>query len=87
MKAETRSCCVLLINYILRNKVVLHYKFIYFINYWKHDGDALPENCDALYVPDRFEESGQFSLLPHTAAVRNSVFCPHSVFVFCVILQ
>ena len=28
MKAETRSCRVRLINYILRNKVVLDYKFI-----------------------------------------------------------
>jgi len=31
MKAETCSCCVLLINYILCNKVVLDCKFIYFI--------------------------------------------------------
>jgi hypothetical protein len=33
MKAETCSCYVLLNNYILCNKVVLDYKFIYFINY------------------------------------------------------
>ena len=66
---------------------MLGHKLIHFINYWKHDGDALIENYDALYLPDRFEESGHFSLLPHTAAVRNTVFCRHSVFVFCVILQ
>ena len=33
IKAETCSCCVLLINYILCNEVVLDYKFIYFIKY------------------------------------------------------
>jgi hypothetical protein len=32
MKAETCSCYVLLINYILCNKVVLDHKSIYFIN-------------------------------------------------------
>jgi len=32
MKAETCSCYVLLINYILCNEVVLDNKFIYFIN-------------------------------------------------------
>ena len=32
MKAETCSCYVLLINYILCNKFVLEYKFIYLIN-------------------------------------------------------
>jgi hypothetical protein len=44
IKAETCSCCVRLINYILCNKVVLHYKFTYVINYRKHKGDTLPEN-------------------------------------------
>ena len=33
IKAETCSCCVLLFKYILCNKAVLVYKFIYFINY------------------------------------------------------
>jgi hypothetical protein len=32
--AETCSLYVLLINYILYNKVVLDNKFIYFIHYW-----------------------------------------------------
>jgi hypothetical protein len=32
-KPKHRSCCVLLINYILRNKFLLDYKFVYFINY------------------------------------------------------
>jgi hypothetical protein len=32
MKAETCRYLVLLINYILYDKVVLEYKFIYFIN-------------------------------------------------------
>jgi len=36
MKAETCSCCVRLINYLLCNKAVLGYKFIHFINYCKH---------------------------------------------------
>ena len=31
MKAETCSCYVLVINYILRKKVVLDYKFIYLL--------------------------------------------------------
>jgi len=30
MRDETRSCYVLLINYILCNKVVLDYRIIYF---------------------------------------------------------
>ena len=33
MKAETCSCYVPLINYILHNIVALDYKFIYFINH------------------------------------------------------
>jgi hypothetical protein len=32
-KSKYRCCCVLLINYILCNKFVVDYKFIYFINY------------------------------------------------------
>jgi len=45
MKAETCSCCVLLINYILCNNVMLGCKLIYFsINYWKHSSDASPAN-------------------------------------------
>jgi hypothetical protein len=38
------SCHVLLIKYTLYNKIVLYYKLIYFINYWKHNGDASPDN-------------------------------------------
>jgi hypothetical protein len=34
---------VLLITYILYNKVVIDYKLVYFINYWIHNGDASPE--------------------------------------------
>jgi len=30
-------------KYILYNKVVLDHKFVYFINYWTHNGDASPE--------------------------------------------
>jgi len=37
MNAETCSCCVLLINHILCNTIELDYKFIYYINYWKHN--------------------------------------------------
>jgi len=53
MKAETCSCYVLAINYILCNKVVLDCKFIHFINYWKHSGDVIWYDrirYDILYV-------------------------------------
>jgi len=40
MRAETCSCYVILINYFLCNKVVLDYKFIYFINYGINKEDA-----------------------------------------------
>jgi len=43
MKAETCSY-VLLFNYILCNKVLLDCKFIYFIDYWNHNGDTSTEN-------------------------------------------
>jgi hypothetical protein len=33
-------CCVLLIKYILYNEVVIDYKLILFINYWRHDGNT-----------------------------------------------
>jgi len=35
-KPKHCSGYVLLINYILGNEAVLDYKFIYFIDYWKH---------------------------------------------------
>jgi len=38
MKAETRSCYIPLINYILHNITVLDYKFIYFINHQLRPG-------------------------------------------------
>jgi hypothetical protein len=34
------NCYAILIKYILYNKVELDYELIYFINYWKHNGDA-----------------------------------------------
>jgi hypothetical protein len=39
MRAETCSCCVLLIDYILCNKIYV----FYFIYYWKHNRGATPE--------------------------------------------
>ena len=41
------AAAVLLINYILRNKVVLDYKIIklyIYIKHWKHNADGSPEN-------------------------------------------
>jgi len=45
MATETCSCHVPLFNYVLCNKVVLEYKFIYFINYWIHKGGCLAWRC------------------------------------------
>jgi hypothetical protein len=50
MKAETYSCCVLVSNFILRIKAVIDYRFIYFMYYWKHKGDATPENSNWLFI-------------------------------------
>jgi len=51
MKAETCSCCVLVINYSLYNEVVLDYKFTHFINYLKHNGDdSIEKNYDMIYL-------------------------------------
>jgi len=49
MRAETCSY-VILINYILCNKDVLDYKFIYFINYGIHNEDAWPENSNVIII-------------------------------------
>ena len=44
MKTETCSCCVILINYISCNTIMLHCAiYIHFINYWKHKVDVTPK--------------------------------------------
>jgi hypothetical protein len=51
MKAETCSCCVILIKHIVNNKVVLDYKITYLLIIENTTGmphDASPENSPLL---------------------------------------
>ena len=50
MRAETWSSYVCLVKYILRGKVVIGYTLLFFIKYWKHNGDSSPENSKRLFI-------------------------------------
>ena len=50
MKAETCSCCVLSVNYVLYNKVVLDCMFVYFVKSKLKQSRYRP--CVAQSVPD-----------------------------------
>ena len=55
MKTETCSCCVILINYISCNTIMLHCAiYIHFINYWKHKVDVTPKKNERLLKRDAF---------------------------------